>query len=558
MIESIKKNTLVSIVITCYNHGKFLANAIESVLRQSHRNIQTIVVDDGSTDDTKEVALGFSGVTYVHQSNAGLSAARNKGLSLCLGEFVVFLDADDWLLMDAIKNNLDLISQRPEWAFVSGGHDKVDLHGNVLTDSQPVFPQSDHYCHLLNGNYIGMHASVMYRRSIVSSFQFDESLRACEDYDLYLRIARSHSVGSHACKVAVYRKHGANMSNNIPLMLRTVLLVLQRQKAFLRNEKEHAALTKGISVWKEYYTEQLFNTILLETERGTGWPSSESLKLLVREKPRKLFPLVIRKTKRVSARWLKSTLPTSAKRLLYRSGITQSFIPHQGTINTGDFDRTTPFSNDFGFDRGGAIDRYYIERFLSDHEQDVRGTVLEIGDNEYTLRFGKSRIEKSEILHVDHSNKKATIVGDITNLPNVPSGSFDTIILTQTLHLIYDFDKAVATCHRLLKPGGVLLITVPGISPIDKGPWKDYWLWSFTEVSITRVLKEVFCDQQVFTRTYGNVFVAASFLYGMGLPEFDKSKLDFCDPSYPVIIGARAIKETNYVKKNYSTMEALA
>jgi hypothetical protein len=110
------------------------------------------------------------------------------------------------------------------------------------------------------------------------------------------------------------------------------------------------------------------------------------------------------------------------------------------------------------------------------------------------------------------------------------------------LHLIYDFKSALATCHRILKPGGCLLLTVPGISHIDHGLWKDYWLWSFTDTSIRKVLRESFSEQGIDIRTFGNVYVAAAFLYGMGLPEFKKEFLSHQDPSYQVIISAKAIK----------------
>src|SRR5689334_18886634 len=128
-IDFISARPTVSVVITCFNQGRFLADAIRSVQRQTYRNIEILVVDDGSTDNTRDVALSFADARYVYQPNAGLSAARNKGIKKSRGAFLVFLDADDWLYPEAIAINLDYLTKNPEWAFVSGWHDKVDEWG---------------------------------------------------------------------------------------------------------------------------------------------------------------------------------------------------------------------------------------------------------------------------------------------------------------------------------------------------------------------------------------------------------------------------------------------
>jgi len=208
----------------------------------------------------------------------------------------------------------------------------------------------------------------------------------------------------------------------------------------------------------------------------------------------------------------------------------------------GDFRRTTPFSTDFGYDRGGPVDRYYIENFLARESRLIKGRVLEIGDNEYTLRYGGRRVQQSDILHIDDTNPRASFVGDLSNAPHLPSNTFDCIILTQTLHLIYDARAALETCYRILKPGGSLLITVPGISHIHHGEWGRYWMWSFTQASIDRMLDEVFDKGTFKVQAYGNVLVATAFLYAMGLPELTKRQLEYNDPQYQLIITAAATK----------------
>jgi glycosyltransferase involved in cell wall biosynthesis len=503
----INDSDLVSVIIPSYNHGNYLARAIESVLAQTYQNLQIVVVDDGSTDNTKQVADGFPNVVYVYQQNQGLSAARNTGIDNSSGKYLLFLDADDWLSIDALKKNIDILNAHPEAAFVSAGHVKINDDGKILEEVKEDV-NSDHYLHLLQGNYIGMHATVLYARWVFDKFRFDTTLRACEDYDLYMKIARQYPVLHHPDIIAYYRIHGSNMSGNTKLMLNSVLQVLNRQETHLRNEDERKALVCGRKIWKEYYGS-------LNKNMSYKMPLKKRLKQLV---------------------------PKFLQRGLYRMGMMNHFIPPVGSVHKGDFNRVTPFSKEFGYDRGGPVDRYYIESFLEKNASAIRGRVLEIGDNEYTLRFGRSAVTKSDILHIDPSNTRATIIGDLSDAPQIADNTYDCIVLTQTLHLIYNFNGALQTCYRVLKPGGVLLMTVPGITHIDQGEWKNNWLWAFTGASIRRMLGEVF-PAPAEVATFGNVLIASAFLYGMGVNEVEQKQLDYNDPHYQVIITAKATKQ---------------
>lgn len=542
--DKLQKKPLVSVIIPCFNQARFLADAIGSVQKQTYPNIEIIVVDDGSTDNTRDVAASFPNVKYVYQANSGLSAARNYGLSQSNGLFLVFLDADDILYQDAVTCNVQYLLQNPAWAFVSGGHDKVDEWLNPFGDDEDngAGVSSHHYKTLLGGNYIGMHAAVMYRCRVFDEFRYDTTLGACEDYDLYFRVTRKYPVGSHMQKVAAYRHHGENMSANILNMLKHVRQVHGRQRALLRDEEEKRAWREGRTIWTKYYAKQLYRQLVGAIERERTWPSVAEMSLLVTAMPSDFRDYVLKKLRHDLLFQLKARLPDNLLKRLHRAGLYRRYTPRPGKVVAGDFDRVTPFSADFGFDRGGAIDRFYIEKFLEEHRHHVRGSVLEIGDNEYTMRYGGDKILRSDILHVDHSNARATYIGDMTDVPQIPSGQFDCIIFTQTLHLIYDFRSALQTCYRILKPGGCLLLTVPGISHIDRGVWRDYWLWSFTDASIRRLLSDTFNGSTVNVCSYGNVYVAAAFLYGMGLPEFRQEYLSHHDPSYQVIISAAAVK----------------
>lgn len=517
----------VSVIIPCYNQGRFLPIAINSVLNQSYKNVEIIVIDDGSSDDTAEIAKCFTGVLYFFQVNQGLSAARNSGIGLASGDFLVFLDADDWLYREALSINLAILLNDPALAFVSGAHDKVDSSGNLL-ESVAEIVENDHFMRLLEGNYIGMHATVMYRKTVFDSLKYDVSLRACEDYDLYLKISKTHPVCHHTGKVAAYVIHDANMSGNIAMMLNNVHLVLERQKDRGLNGDEQAALARGIRNWDDYYSDKY-------VQHSNAGLANIELHALYKTN-RRLFKMVVMKI-------FQQKFKRAVKMLLH--GFDRTAAPGIGKVNMGDFKRTMPFSSVFGYDRGGPVDRYYIENFLEENRSLIRGRVLEIGDNDYTLRFGGSNIEQSDILHVDASNPKATFIGDLGGATNLPSNAFDCIVLTQTLHLIYNWNDALQKCYNVLAPGGSLLITVPGISHIDKGEWGKTWYWSFTDKSLKRMLGESFGDENISVQFFGNVMVATAFLYGMGRPEISENALKQNDPCYQVIVTGIARKKSH-------------
>ncbi|MCS6927689.1 MAG: glycosyltransferase [Candidatus Binatia bacterium] len=255
---------LISVVIPCYNQARFLAEAIESVLAQTYPRFEIIVVDDGSTDHTAAVARSYSQVTYLHQANQGLSAARNAGWRACAGECVVFLDADDRLLPGALAAGIGCVQDHPECAFVSGHFRYITADGTFLHEYPQIYVARDHYQAFLRGNYIGMHATVMYRRSALEEAGgFDPSLRACEDYDLYLRIARVRPVCCHKTVVAEYRQHDHNMSGDALLMFRTVRRVLRTQWAFAAPEPAlRSAWKSGMRTWTRFYGKRVLKQFL--------------------------------------------------------------------------------------------------------------------------------------------------------------------------------------------------------------------------------------------------------------------------------------------------------
>lgn len=217
--------------------------------------------------------------------------------------------------------------------------------------------------------------------------------------------------------------------------------------------------------------------------------------------------------------------------------------PPLGQVDFGDLRRVEPITRTFGFSRGTPIDRHYIEAFLARHRADVRGRVLEIGDREYTRRFGGDRVQRSDILSLTPDNRQATIVADLSLGEGVPSGAFDCIIFTQTLQFIYDAAAAVRTLHRALVPGGVALATLPVLSQIcryDMDRWGDYW--RFTTASAGRLFGDAFGPDQVEVRADGNVLAAVAFLQGLAAEDLQPPELAHADPDYQLLLTVRAIK----------------
>ena len=215
---------------------------------------------------------------------------------------------------------------------------------------------------------------------------------------------------------------------------------------------------------------------------------------------------------------------------------------HRRPPDLGDLRRLTPIDPNWGFERGTPVDRYYVERFVGAHASDIRGRVLEIAAPDYTKRFGTG-VTRADVLMAKEGNPAATIVGDLTDAPQIPSDAFDCAIVTQTLQFVWDVRAALATLHRILAPGGVLLATVPGLTKISPPEDEEYgeW-WHYTARSARRLAEEAFGQGNVEVEAYGNVLSATAFLYGLAISDLEPEELDARDRLYEVTIGIRAIK----------------
>jgi glycosyltransferase involved in cell wall biosynthesis len=532
----VSESPVVSVVTIFLNAEQFVEEAIESVFAQTYDCWELLLVDDGSTDGSTTIARAYAKkhperVRYLeHRShlNRGMSASRNLGVSNARGTYIAFLDADDVWLPHKLEEQVRILDSQPEAAMVYGlsefwyswagnqqdrNHDFVH-HLGVPPDTLIRPPTLLTRFFLAQDAAIPGPTDVLVRRDAIERVGgFEEVFRgAYEDEVFYAKVCLNAPVIAVNTCWDRYRQHSSS-SNSI-----------------MENAgREFSARVFFLNWLADYLAEQgvtdpeIWRGLQKELWRCRH-PHLARLWTGTRQLARRMLPLPVRSW--LWARWTGT-----------------DYCPPVGWVRFGSLRRLSPLSHVFGFDRGLPIDRYYIERFLAKHAADIHGHVLEIEDNIYTRQLGGERVTKSDVLHVSEGEPKVTIVADLTRPDNLPSDTFDCIVLTQTLQFIYDVRAAIRTVYHILKPGGVVLASVPGISLIsryDMDRWGQYW--SFTTLSTRRLFEEVFPSSNLTVEAHGNVLAAISFLHGLATQELGQKNLTYQDPDYEVIITVRAVK----------------
>ena len=530
-------NPLVSVVVIFLNAERFLDEAIQSVIAQSYSPWELLLVDDGSSDGSTEIARRYAAlhpgmVRYLEHPghrNQGMSASRNLGLRHARGKYLALLDADDVWLPEKLHHQVSIMEAHPEVAMVFG----APLYWFGWTGRSEDSKQ-DYIIDLKLAT-----ERVYAPPSLLLPFLRRQNPTPCPS-DVLVRRDRSESVGgfeAHFTGVNMVYEDQAFFSK---LLLRFPAFASgQTWDRYRQHPKSCYAVSKasgGREVARHYYL-KWFRQYLLEQGSATG---------LVGDAVRgELRSFSLRSRVLEQARHLaRATLPAPLRSWAgaHIPGLAGS--PGAGPVRFGSLRRLTPVSRRFGWDRGGLpIDRYYIERFLGERAPDIAGHVLEVRDDAYTRKFGGDRVVRSDVIHPTTDNDKATIVADLTSAEHVPSNSFDCIVLTQVLPFIFDTQAAVRTLYRILRPGGVVLATMPGISQIvryDMDRWGDYW--RFTSLSARRIFECAFPGSDVQVQVQGNVLAAAAFLQGLSSRDLRPDELDYHDPDYEVLICVRAVK----------------
>ncbi|MFA5242690.1 MAG: glycosyltransferase [Sulfuricella sp.] len=261
----------VSVVIPAYNSARFLRETIESVRQQTAPVHEIIVVDDGSTDETEQVihSLG-EGLVYIRQANAGVSAARNRGIAQATGEIIAFLDADDLWLPQKVENQVRVFLGNPDVALVATDRTDIDAQGGLLLDS--LFKKQGLYeffselrgnpvplalSRLVQVNFIPT-SSVMVRKSALAQVGvFDTAIRYGEDLELWARVAAQYPIACLPEVLIRYRQHGSNATQATEKLLLDMVQVMKRIRAWggpaLRKEKSNADQAVAQALWELGY-----------------------------------------------------------------------------------------------------------------------------------------------------------------------------------------------------------------------------------------------------------------------------------------------------------------
>lgn len=214
-------------------------------------------------------------------------------------------------------------------------------------------------------------------------------------------------------------------------------------------------------------------------------------------------------------------------------------------VRWGNLRRTQPFSTSYGYDRGVAIDRVYVDRFIDAHRADIRGVTIEILDGRYAGEMGKGRVTELDVLDVNPTNKRATLIADLNDPDCLPREKYDCFIFTQTLHLLEKWDVAIANCWNSIREGGVLLVTTPTLVPIDRHYGPDTDFLRLTPAGLQRLLTEI-TGQVVTAQGFGNLTSCIGAMLGLAAEELAASEIDHMDPTYPLVAAARVMKTGSF------------
>lgn len=541
---------MVSVIMIFLNTEQFIQEAIESVFAQTYADWELLLVDDGSTDRSSAIARRCAEqhpekVRYLehpdHQ-NRGMSASRNLGISKARGTYIAFLDADDVWFPNTLQQQVTFLEAQPDAGMVYGstqmwyswtgnledaGRDhmrKLGVQPDRLYQPPALLPL------FLRGEaQTPGTCSILVRRELIERIGgFEAAFRGMyEDQVFVAKVCLHASVFITNTVLSRYRQHPASYS------------AVAKQTGYYYSIRPNLAHLTFLKWLKAYMLQhELKDPAVWKALQTALWPYRQPVLYHIVQRVRHPMNQIMGLLLLLA----QAALPVSIHHRLQTLWRARKSGPSVGAVRFGSLRRVTPMSRTFGFDRGQPIDRYYIDRFLATYAADIKGRVLEIGDNTYTRTFGGDRVTQSDVLHATEGNPQATFVGDLTRAEHIPSNAFDCVILTQTLQYIYDLRTAIATIYRILKPGGVVLVTVPGISQFGQDPWSQYWCWNFTTRSAQQLFAEAFSAANVIVGDHGNVLAATAFLYGLATQELRQQELDAHDPQYEVLITVRAVK----------------
>jgi SAM-dependent methyltransferase/glycosyltransferase involved in cell wall biosynthesis len=581
---------LLTIVVPTRDRPDLLERCLQSLFERQER-VPHVIVSDNSTQDLPEMASLQSKYPfiYVRQSgNLSMVEHHNVCMRLPTSPWALLLHDDDELSTNVIGRLEPFLNTCDSAGLVVGGTECIDENGkshSVWIPETNGTLDGEAGVLRLGLDFRAYPPSCVWNTAAFSHVgEFPDAKGAGADFTVCLRLAYAYGVTFFPNIIGRYRI-GAQQATDYSTP--------ERAEATLDISIEMAQMTRTIGVspvvadqlvdymtwWifriiaasmlesRPFFVSRLCRKCMLVTPPGGTWRTrvrSEYPFLFWRPqivamsffKARRWIPKPVKKRllnlapalvsgvtslQKLPVRMIKSLLPAAGRRMATRGLGLARRIKARARLGVG----LEPLSYLWGFDRGLPVHRYYLEQFLREFGRDIRGHCLEFQNPGYANRFGGSAVKSLDILHVDDTNPLATIVADLTKPNTIPSDQFDCIVCTHVLHIIAELDKAVSELHRILKPGGVLLVSVPHISMCDPA---FHEIWRFTPEGLNLVLAKSF-GSAVTVRAYGNSLTAAAELRGLVASEFDQATLNYHDPRFAVEICARAYKSTIHVNE---------
>jgi glycosyltransferase involved in cell wall biosynthesis len=539
---------LVSVIIIFFNAERFLDEAIESVFGQTYDAWELLLVDDGSTDGSTAIAQRYTQqhpgkVRYLEHTdhqNRGMSASRNLGIANAQGAYIAFLDADDVWLSNKLDRQVAILDAQPEAAMVYGpaqwwyswtgrAEDRLrdyipepGVQANALLEGPTLLTRF-----LRLSDIAPCPSSVLIRRNLVEQVGgFEERFRGLyEDQVFFAKVCLSQPVFVSSECSARYRQHP---NSNCSISQETAQHATGRL-AFLRWLADYLS-KDGVN-----------NGALRKALHREIWPYRHpNLDRIYQLARRGLPGKIWRWSLRFKCSWLSLPLVRNLRCLQFR--------------------RLQPLGH--GRQRGTPIVRYYWERYLQEHQADIRGTALEIGTT-YTIRkFGGIAVTRAEAIDLSPHSPEVRVVADLSRADNIPSERYDCFVNQFTMHLIYDAEAALYHSIRLLKPGGVLLINFSCVDyyfphGLDMGTGEPLFLYRwYTPIQVENLLRSLSLRAEDYTMdVYGNLFTRIAYQMNMPAEELTRHELGYADAGHPLLICARVVKPASWraTKPEYRT-----
>ena len=494
----------LTVLVTVRDSTSHVGHALEQVCRSDGPVPEIVVLCSPSVSRTiverQQTVWLQAGARCLFAAGMSPGAVRNAGIETATGDLVMFLDAGDVIDRRYVSMASRKLVARPKLAYATAWarHPGVD---GLTTLTKPTLT-----LRAVLGDREAIPPPTIFRRSAWDAVgRFDEDLVSLEWFDFWIRLIASGHSGTVIEELLIGHEpsRGSAYRNSL-------------------DPERHTAGARAVLEKQRQLFQQHLVTALCDRETN--------LRTLARAYGR----LLTQRDELVRERSaLQQQVHETVQGLRELGG---------EPFDWGDLRRVLPVSADWGYERGIPVDRYYIERFLESHAADVQGAVLEIQESDYTRRFGGERVARSDVVDINADNPRANHIGDLRRLEAIPSDSYDCFILTQTIHVIDDMAAVLREAVRILKPGGVLLVTLPCASRVCLEYGDDGDFWRVTEAGARRLFAAILPSTHFAIQTFGNVLTNVAFLEGLACHEVSAEEFEVYDPFHPLLVGVRGIK----------------